>query len=145
MAITSLTPNLMVEDVPAAIAFYRNVLGFAVDATAPEEGTPIWASLSVNSVLLMVQARHSLEEELPQLTGRPIGATQSLYIGVDDADALYQRIRSQTQIIKEPQTTAYGAREFYIQDPNGYILCFSSSASAGEAAGEAASEAGSAS
>jgi len=142
MAFKSLTPNLMVDDVSATIAFYRDTLGFAVTGTMPAkgEGAPVWASLSAGDVSLMFQARHSLEEELPQLTGQPISASLTLYIGVDDADALYESIRSNAHIIKEPQTTFYGAREFYIQDPSGYILAFSSPASA-----DAADDAGSAS
>jgi lactoylglutathione lyase len=141
MAFKTLTPNLMVEDVSAAIAFYRDTLGFAVTGTMPAEGegAPVWASLSANGVSLMFQARHSLEEELPQLTGQPISASQTLYIGVDDADTLYEGIRGNAHIIKEPQTTFYGAREFYIQDPSGYILGFSSSADATDAADDAGS------
>jgi lactoylglutathione lyase len=142
MAFKTLTPNLMVEDVSAAIAFYRDTLGFAVTGTMPAEGEGalVWASISAGDVSLMFQARHSLEEELPQLTGQPISASQTLYFGVEDADALYEDIRSNAHIIKEPQTTFYGAREFYIQDPSGYILGFSSSASP-----DAADDAGSAS
>jgi lactoylglutathione lyase len=142
MAFKSLTPNLMVEDVSAAIAFYRDTLGLAVTGTMPAEGEGalVWASLSAGAISLMVQARHSLEEELPQLTGQPISASQTLYIGVDDADALYESIRSKAHVIKEPQTTFYGAREFYMQDPSGYILGFSSSASS-----DTADDAGSAS
>jgi uncharacterized glyoxalase superfamily protein PhnB len=130
MAFKSLAPNLMVEDVTRAITFYREVLGFAVATTQPDEGTPIWAMLSAGGVTVMFQARQSLEEELPQLVGQPIGASQSLYIGVDDADALYASIRDRAHIIKEPHTAFYGAREFYIQDTDGYILCFASDVAA---------------
>jgi hypothetical protein len=33
-------------------------------------------------------------------------------------------------VVKEPQTSFYGAREFYIQDLDGYILCFASDVAA---------------
>jgi uncharacterized glyoxalase superfamily protein PhnB len=132
MAFKSLAPNLMVEDVTATVAFYRDVLGFTVGDTAMDEGALVWATVSADAVSVMFQARRSLEQELPQLKGQPISASQTLYIGVDDADALYQRVRSTAQVIKAPQTTSYGAREFYIQDPSGYILGFSSAASASD-------------
>ncbi len=135
MTFKSLTPNLMVEDVTQTIAFYRDVLGFTVTATQPEDATPVWAMLQAGEVKLMFQARQSLEEELPQLMGQPIAASQTLYIEVDDADALHHDIASQAQIIKEPQTSFYGAREVTIQDPNGYLLCFSSPASDAEPTG----------
>ncbi len=126
MTYTSLSPNLMVEDVTKTVAFYRDTLGFDVTASVPDEDAPVWANVNTGSVSLMFQERHSLEEELPQLAGKPIGGALTLYIGVDDADALYARIRDKAQVIKEPMTTFYHAREFYIQDPNGYILGFSS-------------------
>lgn len=133
MTYTSLAPNLMVEDVETTIAFYRDTLGFEVTARMPEEGAPVWASVTAGAVSLMFQQRHSLGEELPQLMDQPIGATLTFYIGVNDADALYARVRDMAHIIKEPTTTFYNAREFYIQDPNGYLLGFSSPVAGGEA------------
>ena len=140
MTFTSLTPNLMVEDVAATVAFYRDTLGFAVTATVPDEVAPVWANVTANGLSLMFQARASLTEELPQLAGRAIGASQTLYIGVDDADALYAAIRERAQIIKAPYTAFYNAREFYIQDPNGYLLGFSSPISDKAASDEAGNE-----
>ncbi|HZC06384.1 MAG TPA: VOC family protein [Ktedonobacterales bacterium] len=131
---TSLTPNLMVEDVAQTVAFYRDALGFAVTDTAPEQGAPVWATVRAGAVSLMFQARPSLEEELPVFAGRPIGGALTLYIGVDDADALYARVHDKAQVVKEPVTMPYHAREFYIQDPNGYILGFSSPIASDQAA-----------
>jgi uncharacterized glyoxalase superfamily protein PhnB len=136
MTLKSLTPNLMVEDVDATIAFYRDMLGFTVTATVPDATPYVWASLKSGDVEIMAQARHSLEEELPQLVGKPLGATLTLYIGVDDADALHSAIQGKATIIKAPMTAPYGAREFYAQDPNGYILGFSSPLSGGSDAAE---------
>lgn len=129
MTLKSLTPNLMVEDVEATIAFYRDTLSFTVTATVPDAAPYVWASLKGGDVEIMLQARHSLEEELPQLVGKPLGASLTLYIGVDDADALHSAIQDKATIIKPPMTAPYGAREFYAQDPNGYLLGFSSPAS----------------
>lgn len=128
MTFTSLSPNLMVEDVEASIAFYRDTLGFTVTATVPDAAPFVWASLKAGGVEIMLQERHSLAEELPQFADRPLGGSLTLYIGVDDADALHSAIQDKATIIKAPATTFYGAREFYAQDPSGYILGFSSPA-----------------
>ena len=56
-----------------------------------------------------------------------LGASCSFYIEVEDADALYIRVKDRVEITKELETTWYGAREFYVRDLNGYILCFSAS------------------
>lgn len=134
MTYTSLSPNLMVEDVARTVAFYRDTLGFEVSASVPDESAPVWAQVNAGAVSLMFQQRHSLAEELPQFADQPIGATLTFYIGVDDADALYNRVRDKARIIKEPMTTFYNAREFYMQDLNGYILGFSSPVAGGEQA-----------
>jgi uncharacterized glyoxalase superfamily protein PhnB len=125
MAISTLTPNMMVDDMPAALAFYRDILGFEVTDTAPPEGAPVWAQLRSGGASVMLQTRASLSEELPDFREQPIGATQTLFITVDDEmthDALYARARDAGAVIKQPYTTPYGAREFCLRDPEGYLL-----------------------
>lgn len=127
MAISTLTPNLMVDDLPAALAFYRDTLGFEVIDTAPPEGEPVWAQTRSGGASIMLQTRASLSEELPELRKRPVGATQTLFITVEDEatlDALYARAHGAGAVIKEPYTTFYGAREFCLRDPEGYLLVF---------------------
>jgi len=51
----SLTPNLMVADVNETIAFYRDVLGFKLIQTVPDEGDFVWASVQYRDVELMFQ------------------------------------------------------------------------------------------
>ena len=126
MGFKSLSPNLMVEDVQHAIAFYRDVLGFEVAATAPDADAPVWAMVRSGEVSVMLEARSSIEEGMPQLAGKSAGGTLSLYMDVDDADALHAAIHDRVRIVKEPHLTFYGAREFYILDQDGYILGFAS-------------------
>ncbi len=127
MAISALTPNLMVDDMPAALAFYRDTLGFEVIDTAPPEGEPVWAQTRSGEASIMLQTRASLSEELPELRERPVGATQTLFITMEDEAtfaALYTRAHGAGAVIKEPYTTPYGAREFCLRDPEGYLLAF---------------------
>lgn len=129
MQFKSLAPNLMVDDVSQAMAWYRDTLGFEVAATVPDEGAPlVWAMLRAGAVTLMLEARGSIEEAFPQFAGKPACVTGSLYMDVDDADALYQSIAGKARVLKEPHLTFYGAREFYIEDPSGYALGFASQA-----------------
>ncbi len=132
MAFIKLTPNLMVPDVDRTVDFYRDVLEFEVAATAPQRRPYEWAMLGRDDVVLMVQSRPSLGAEVPALRERTIGGSVVLYVHVDDADALYERIRDRVAVVVDPHTTSYGTREFYVQDCNGYILGFSASAGAGE-------------
>ena len=54
------------------------------------------------------------------------GASVSFYIEVEDAEALYETLKGNVSMHKALGTTWYGAKEFYIKDPDGYILGFSS-------------------
>lgn len=122
-----LTPNLMVEDVARTLAFYRETLGFDVVTTLPEEEPFDFAIVQRDGVELMFQSRPSLSENVPALTGTPIGASQTFYIEVTGIRELYEALREKVEIVVDFHTTFYGTQEFYFRDINGYILSFSES------------------
>jgi uncharacterized glyoxalase superfamily protein PhnB len=120
-----LTPNLMVEDVQATLTFYRDVLGFEVLTTLPDTAPFDFAIVRRDAVELMFQSRTSLSENVPALTGSPIGASQTFYIEVSGLRDLYEQVRGRAEIVVDLHTTFYGTQEFYFRDVNGYILSFS--------------------
>jgi catechol 2,3-dioxygenase-like lactoylglutathione lyase family enzyme len=124
--IISMTPNLMVKDVNRSVDFYRGVLGFDLVATVPDSGALEWAWLKNGSVELMVQTPPSLERDLPEFKGKPIGATQTLYTKVDNVKNLLDRIKTKAQVILGLRKTFYGMEEFTIKDPDGYLITFAS-------------------
>ena len=123
-----LTPNMMVDDMPAAIAFYRDVLGFDLVMTVPQAEPFDWALLRRADVQVMFQTRASLEAEVPYLAGRALGGALTLYIDTEDVSGLYERVRPKAEIIHEVATTFYGKREFSLRDPNGFVLTFAEDA-----------------
>ena len=120
----TLSPNIMVDDLPGTIRFYIEQMGFSVEATAPEQPPYDWASLRRNAVNLMFQTRASLGGDVPALKDLPIGGALTFYIQVDDVEALYAELKDKVDIVREPHTTFYGAREFECRDNNGYLLTF---------------------
>ena len=122
-----LTPNLMVEDVARTLVFYRETLGFEVLTTLPEQEPFAFAIVKRDGVELMFQSRLSLSENVPALTGAPIGASQTLYIEVTGIKDLYESLRDRVEIVVDFHDTFYGTQEFYFRDINGYILSFSES------------------
>ena len=128
MMLKKLTPNLMVEDVARTLAFYRDVLGFEVIMTLPEAQPLDFAIMKRDGVELMFQSRSSLSDNVPALTGSPIGASQTFYIEVTGLKDLYQRLRDKVEIVVDLHTTFYGTQEFYFRDVNGYIVSFSEAA-----------------
>lgn len=122
-----LTPNLMVENVAETLAFYREILGFEIVTTLPEQEPFDFAIVHRDGVELMFQSRLSLSENVPALTGSPIGASQTFYIEVEGIRGLYDSLREKVEIVVDFHTTFYGTHEFYFRDLNGYILSFSES------------------
>lgn len=123
-----LTPNLMVEDVAATIAFYTEVLGFEVLATNPETTPFEWAMLGSGGVTMMFQSRPSFGQEFPVLATAPIAASLSFYTEVSDIRTLYEQLKGRVEIVKELHTSFYGTLEFAFKDCNGYVLALSEQA-----------------
>lgn len=124
MPLQSLTPNLMVENVNAAVDWYKDMLGFELVMSNPESGTFEWAMLQSGEVKLMFEARASLEGQHSALKEKPVGASGTFFIRLDDVKALYYRISSKVKIVSDLKKTSYGSEEFSITDNNGYILTF---------------------
>lgn len=127
-----LTPNLMVEDVDRTVDFYRDVLGFTLAATAPEQRPFDWAMVTAGGAELMFQSRASLGGEVPLMRERDIGGALTFYVEVEDVEALYAHVKDQLPIIVDLHDTFYGTREFTAQDCNGYILGFAGRATRAE-------------
>ena len=120
-----LTPNLMVEDVGWTLDFYRETMGFEILNTLPKQAPFDFAIVQRDGVELMFQSRLSLSENVPALTGSPIGASQTFYIEVTGIRDLYESLRDKVEIVVDFHTTFYGTQEFYFRDINGYIISFS--------------------
>lgn len=126
MAVNSLTPNLMVGDVAETVAWYTNTLDAEELARMPPESDePEWAQLALDDAWLMLQERESLEADVTVLEGREIGGSFTLYLDVDDAVALRDRLVAAGEtVVQELRETDYDRREFAIEGPNGYVLNF---------------------
>lgn len=134
-----LVPNLMTENVADTVRYYQDILGFKLlMAVEPVENSQpnfptkltknmflIWANMSFENAEFMFQNRESLVEEVPVLKDAIIGASQTLYIRLEyDIDAHYENLKDKVNVVVEPTTKFYGMREWYLQDCNGYVLCF---------------------
>ncbi len=118
----SISPNIFVKDIKATIEYYK-YLGFEVVMTVPEEGDLVWAMMSCGNVSFMFQSFESLGSELPEIS-RQDGGSLLLYIQIKEIRQYHDRIMDKVNVIKGLEKTFYGAREFAIQDLNGYILTF---------------------
>lgn len=121
----NMTVNLMVESVDESLAFYRDVLGFSLVASVPDDrGSLQFAILTKDKSTLMLQERNNLIEEYPTLATPKVQPSVSLYIMVDNFEQLYRELKAKDIILCDLHTTFYGAQEFAIADNNGYVLTF---------------------
>jgi uncharacterized glyoxalase superfamily protein PhnB len=121
----SLTPNLMVPDVNQSLNFYTNLLGFEVLQSVPDSGILQWAFIQSGDVRLMLQKETSIKEEYPELEKHTGGGALTFYIQVEGLEGWYEKLKDKVNVIKPLHKTFYGANEFSITDPDGFILTFS--------------------
>lgn len=129
-----LTPNLAVKNIKETIEYYQKNFGFEIAMAVSEDKSSmgrellddkeyVWAMIVCKEVTLMLQQTDNYSEDIG-VSVNELGATATLYIEVEDVDALYSKVKDSVNIIKEIDTTWYGQREFYLRDCNGYILAF---------------------
>jgi catechol 2,3-dioxygenase-like lactoylglutathione lyase family enzyme len=109
-------PKLLVRDVAASIAFYRNTLGFRVASSFGEP--PTFAIID----------RDGRGVHLKQGEPRPRRSREDAwdaYFEVRGIDALHAELRGKgARIVRGPELLPYGMREIDVVDPDGYALCF---------------------
>ena len=129
---SKLTPNLLVANVERSLAFYIDVLGFERGMTVPEQSPFVFAAVTSGAVEIFFNDAATAVKDYPSFSGKPIGATGTLYIELDGngmIDAFHDRIKSKVTVTMPLLTQFYGMREFAITDPDGYVITFAQRAS----------------
>jgi uncharacterized glyoxalase superfamily protein PhnB len=116
--LTAFAPQFLVDDLAGAIAFYRDVLGF--------EFGPVWGGFYA------IGARDGLMihlKEAPKLAGerrhRRDNEHLDAYGEVAGIEAFYRDcVVRGARILQPIQDTPWGKRQFYVEDPEGYIIAF---------------------
>ena len=122
----TLTPNIMVPDVNAAVKWYKDNFNFQLaNQTGSLDEDLEWAVVKAGDIQIFFQKVESLTKEIPILKDKEIGASLTFYIKVEDVQALYTSVKEKVEIVREMRETFYGAKEFAVRDLNGYILVFS--------------------
>lgn len=109
-----LNPGLAVSDIPTAIDFYIEKLGFQKSFTWGGE-PPTFAGVSLGNVRVF----------LAKGTPTPSPDVSAAYFLVGDADQLYEFHRANGVEIAEPiGDRPYGLRDYAVRDLYGYYLVF---------------------
>lgn len=119
---TSVAPCFSVADVGATMHWYEQQFGFHSDPF-PQSEPYLFAILFLDHVEIMLQRIEGYEK--PDLYSRRSGGVWDAYVRVTGVKELYESVREQVTIIKPLRQPPYGAWEFEVKDPNGYVLVFS--------------------
>ena len=116
---------IQVFDMPTALAFYRDVMGFEVISDAPEDGRCDWVWLRSGQSELMLNTAYEAEDQPPAPDPVRVAAHSdtTLYFGCEDVAAAYAELCLRGVAAKEPIVTDYGMKQVYLKDPDGYEIC----------------------
>ena len=121
---TSVTPNLLVRDIDASTAFYRDLFGFTVKQTVPEAAPFVFVWLERDGVPVFLNDPAAAAKDVPGVAHRVRGGTCTLFFVITGVDDLHAQVVSRVRIVMPLKTQFYGMREFAVEDPDGHLLTF---------------------
>ena len=117
--LTGISPQFLVDDLARSIEYYTERLGFGLDFQYDD----FYASVSRDGCAIHLKEAPKNEADRPH---RQQNEHLDAYIGVSNVAALYDDLQSRGALItKALEDRPWSCRDFYVQDPDGYILCFS--------------------
>ena len=118
----SVAPVFAVADVGTTIRWYEEQLGFIGDPFPPQ-GPYVFAIVYRDKIEIMLQRVEGYQK--PDLYNARPGGVWDAYIRTEGVEDLYESVRAEAEIIQPLRRQPYGAWEFEVKDPNGYVLVFS--------------------
>jgi catechol 2,3-dioxygenase-like lactoylglutathione lyase family enzyme len=115
---------LAVSDVGRSIAFYRDMIGFEVEATYDD---PPYATLTLAGTRLSLAEQGHAAEDRPGVTmtapDDPSNANVVLVVEVIDARGVYDELEARgARFLAEPYEPPWGGCRFFCVDPDGYLV-----------------------
>jgi catechol 2,3-dioxygenase-like lactoylglutathione lyase family enzyme len=123
MRVTSFAPQFLVDDLERSIAYYQKI-GFIFDE--PWEGFYAIGKLDGLEVHLKEAPKNRAERQ------RRDNEHLDAAAGVDGIEDFYEHcVANGVTIVKPLAATAWGTKDFYIEDPDGHIVSFGGRPTAG--------------
>jgi len=123
--ISAIAPLFVVNNVPNALAFYRDRLGFEVTFQGPTPDDIFFGIVQRGAAMIMF--KNVGVDPVPNYT-RDVQkgvARWDAYLAVSDPDALATEFSSRNVEFSEPlKDTGDGLRGFELKDADGYVLFF---------------------
>ena len=118
-SINTVAPQFLVNDLSEAIAFYENCLGFETDFVYDN----FYASVSRDGARIHLKCAPKIDADRDH---RKSGEHLDAFIDVSGVDALHEELISRgAPISRTLEKRPWGTLDFYVEDLDRYILCFS--------------------
>ena len=128
MAVTVSSMFIPVHDPDAALAFYRDALGLEVRMDVASDGFR-WVTVGapgqdLGIVLFQPHGGRSQAEGDALLALVTQGSLQAAIFSSDDLDATFEKVRASgtAEILPEPASQPWGARDCAVRDPSGNLV-----------------------
>ena len=117
--VTGVAPQVLVDDLERAIAYYCDKLGFKLDFRYE----CFYASVSRDGFAIHLKAAPKLPAERePRKENEPLDA----YISVAGIRGLFRELEGRgARVIRPLEERPWACVDFYVEDPDGNVLCFS--------------------
>src|SRR5262245_11689862 len=114
-----IAPQFLVDDLERSIEYYRRCLGFELDFRYEA----FYASVSRDGYSIHLKAAAKIEADRAH---RKQHEHLDAFVAVRNVDDLHDELRSREALVTKPVADRpWSCRDFYVEDPDGYILCFS--------------------
>jgi uncharacterized glyoxalase superfamily protein PhnB len=117
--IKGIAPQFLVDDLEKAIAYYRSELGFDVDFVYQS----VYAGVSRDGASIHLKcAPKTIADRAHRKSNDHLDA----YVDVSNVDALFAELTARNaNVTKQLEDQPWQCRDFWVEDIDGYILCFS--------------------
>ncbi len=105
-----------------SLAFYRDVLGWAVVTTWGNPGEQSGAVLSGGGIKLVLAEQHATTDK-PRSQGVN-GTRPNMHLDIHDVNMRFRVLPKGEHVVVEPEPTHWGTRWFVVRDPDGNLIAF---------------------
>ena len=115
-------PQILVDDLGDALSYYQERLGFTCDFVYDD----FYASISRDGAVIHLKLPPKIEGEPERFQS---DERLAAFLPVSGAQELHDEfVRRGARVVKPVEVRPWGQRDFYVEDPEGHVLCFSESA-----------------
>lgn len=119
MPLLGIAPQFLVDDVDRALAYYRDKLGFAIDFQYER----FYGSVSRDGCAIHLKHAPKSDGEREH---RRKNEHLDAFVRVSDVRALYAELQTRgAAVTRALEDRPWNTTDFYVQDLDGYIICFS--------------------